>query len=74
MTSSFDSNLYRQAIFSCLETGIRHLGLNQANTLGASTIRTSIRAISPLQQHRCARVHRLDERALSSLPNGVGYS
>ena len=38
--------------------------------VGAATIRTSIRAISPLQHHSYARVHCLDERPLSSLING----
>ena len=42
--------------------------------MGEATIRTSIRAISLLRQHRCARVHCLDERALSSLPHEGDFS
>ena len=42
-----------------------------ANTVGTPTIRTTT---SRLQQHRCARVHCLDERELFSLPNGGVFS
>ena len=42
-------------------------------TVGAAIIRTLIRAMLPLRQHRCARVHCLDERLPSSLPNGTFF-
>ena len=69
MTTSFDTNLFPASHFLCLETGGSHLGLNPVNTDGALTIRTLICAVSPLQQHKCARVYCLDKRAFSSLPS-----
>ena len=69
MTSAFDLNLFPASHFFIFRNMKSHWELNLANTTDAATIRTSIRAILPLQQHRCASVHCLDERALSSQQN-----
>ena len=59
-------NLFPSSDFFILENRKKLLKLNPANTVGAVTIRNLFCAILPLQQHSCARVHCLDEIALSS--------